>query len=426
MTPRRVAVLGICGIAASLMIPLRAEDGSSIAWNFGGHLKYQFTGTTFPENSVFREPLGESATGHAAELRLKLSGNSGKWDFNADYQFLVIYSDLLGASRELPLLPGSGANVISDDRRWFDLTHDIEDSGKKAVVQRLDRLSLGYTGNKTVLRFGRQAISWGNGLVFTPMDVFNPFDPAAVDKEYKTGDDMLYGQYLFDSGNDLQGVAIVRRDPVTGKTESDQSSLAAKYHAFIGTNEVDLLAARHYGDSILGIGGILSVGGSVWRGDLTWTDTGEDTFVSGVASISYSWVLGGRNWSGVLEYYHNGFGVQGDDYSLTVLAQHPELLKRIERGELFTLGRNYIVASATVEITPLFNLVPNFFVNLGDPSGLIQLVAQYDWQQDIQLLGALNIPAGPDGSEYGGIDGPVPGSFFSNDASLFAQFAWYF
>jgi len=42
-------------------------------------------------------------------------------------------------------------------------------------------------------------LSWGNGLVFSPMDIVNPFDPTAVDTEYKAGDDMLYGQidYFF-------------------------------------------------------------------------------------------------------------------------------------------------------------------------------------------------------------------------------------
>jgi hypothetical protein len=401
-------------------------DPPTVDWTFGGHAKYRFTHTAFPDNSIFQDSLGENATGHSTEVRLKLEGSRGRWDFNADYQFIAIYSDILGFSREFPVLPGSRANVINDDRRWFDLTHDIEDSGKKAVVQRLDRLSLGYSADSEVVRFGRQAISWGNGMVFTPMDVFNPFDPAAVDKEYKTGDDMLYGQYLFGNGNDLQGVGIVRRNPLNGQTESDQSSLAVKYHGFAGFNEYDLLAASHYGDNILGIGGILSVGGSIWRGDLTWTDTAKESVVSAVASISYSWVLGGRNWSGVLEYYHNGFGQPGGDYSGQDLAQNLELLKRLERGELFTLGRDYVVASATVEMTPLFLLIPNVFVNLGDPSGLLQVIGQYDWKQDLQVLAAVNIPLGPDGSEYGGIDGPQPGTFLSTDIGMFAQLAWYF
>jgi len=285
---------------------------------------------------------------------------------------------------------------------------------------------VGYTTEHTAWRFGRQAISWGNGLVFTPMDVFNPFDPATVDKEYKSGDDMLYGQYLFNNGNDLQGVAIVRRNPLTGEVEQDQSSLAFKYHGFLGMNEYDLLAAEHYGDQILGLGGIVGIGGAVLRGDLTWTRTELDDIFSAVASLSYSWTWGGKNISGIFEYYYSGFGQKNGAYSGADILHNPDLLRRLERGELFTLARHYVAASATVEMTPLFMLIPNFFINLEDPSMLAQLVAQYDWKQNLQVLVALNFPIGPDGSEYGGIEAPVEGLYFSTGPSLFAQLAWYF
>jgi len=42
------------------------------------------------------------------------------------------------------------------------------------------------------------------------------------------------------------------------------------------------------------------------------------------------------------------------------------------------------------------------------------------------LLGSLNMPIGPDGSEYGGTVSPVKGLYFSTGLSLFAQLAWYF
>ena len=80
----------------------------------------------------------------------------------------------------------------------------------------------------------------------------------------------------------------------------------------------------------------------------------------------------------------------------------------------------------TVEMNPLLMLIPNFFVNLEDPSALAQLVIQYDWKQDLLVLGALNIPIGSDGSEYGGIAAPVDGLYFSTGPSLFVQLAWYF
>jgi hypothetical protein len=174
------------------------------------------------------------------------------------------------------------------------------------------------------------------------------------------------------------------------------------------------------------VGGIANLGGAVVRGDLTWTHTDLDNVFSAVTSLSYSWTWGGRNVSGILEYYYNGFGQKNGRYSLQKLLQNPDLLRRLERGELFTLARHYTAASVSVELTPLLILTPNLFVNLEDPSALAQLVVQYDWKQNLLVLAALNLPVGPDGSEYGGIEASADGLYFSTGPSVFAQLAWYF
>jgi len=411
-----------------LSVSAAASETSPAAtdWTFGGHSKYQYINTHIPEDSVLHGISGGSLQDHNLEVRLKVSARRERLDFDAHMQFITVHSETLSGFRNLPGILVPGADVINDDRRWFNLTHAFHDEGKNATLLRLDRVTVGYTGNKAVFRFGRQAISWGNGLLFTPMDILNPFDPAAVDKEYKTGDDMLYGQYLLDNGNDIEAVGVVRRNPVNGDIEHDQSSLAVKYHGFLADNEFDVLLAEHYGQTVMGVGASVDRGGAVWRGDLVWSDTDSGSVITGVAGVSYSWVLSGRNWAGFLEYYYNGFGQTDGDYSAVALAENTELLKRLVRGELFNLGRHYLGASVTVEITPLFNLTPNIFVNLIDPSALAQLVLSYDWKQDIQLLAALNIPIGPNGSEYGGINAIEPGLYVSTGPSLFVQLAWYF
>jgi hypothetical protein len=427
-----VRLLALAGLSI-MLIPTTclAQSGSSNSdsssvWSFGGHTKYQYIYTSVPGDSVLQGISGDSLQDHNLEARLKISARHERWNFDTHVQFVTVHSDMLSATTELPGLILAGSGLINDKRRWFDLTHEIHNEGKNATVLRLDRISVGFTGDKTVFRFGRQAVSWGNGLLFTPMDIFNPFDPAAVDKEYKTGDDMIYGQYLLDNGNDVQAVAVVRRDLISGDVEQDKSSLALKFHGFKGAYEYDLLAARHYGDQILGLGLSTDFGGAIWRGDLVWTDTDTESVFSAVAGISYSWIGGDRNWTGFLEYFYSGFGQRDGEYSSGELATNPELLKRLARGELFNLGRHYLGASVTVELTPLLNLTPNLFVNVVDPSALAQLVLTYDWKQDIQLLAALNIPIGPNGSEYGGIDSTQPGLYVSTGPSLFAQLAWYF
>jgi hypothetical protein len=46
-------------------------------------------------------------------------------------------------------------------------------------------------------------------------------------------------------------------------------------------------------------------------------------------------------------------------------------------------------------------------------------------RQDWQLLGALNLPLGPAGTEYGGIRAGQDSDLATGPA-LFAQLAWYF
>ena len=399
---------------------------SDTDWCYGGHGMYQYIHTRIPEDSVFHGINGDRLQDHNLEVRLKVAARRDRLDFETHAQFITVQSETLSGFRNLPGLVFPGNDVINDDRRWFNLTHEFHNQGKKATLLRLDRISVAYSGVKTVVRFGRQAISWGNGLLFTPMDILNPFDPAAVDKEYKTGDDMLYAQYLLDSGNDFQVVSVVRRNPVNGEVDGDQSSLAAKYHGFWGRNEFDVLLAEHYGETLIGLGAGADLGGAIWRGDLIWNDTYSGSVFTAVGSVSYSWESAEHNWTGILEYYFNGFGQSDGDYSVAALTKNPELLKRLARGESFSLGRHYLGASVNYESTPLLNLTPKIFINLNDPSALAQLILSYDWKQDIELLAALTIPIGPDSSEYGGIDSNQPGMYLSTGPSLFAQLAWYF
>jgi hypothetical protein len=404
-------------------------------FEFSGDIRTRYSLQTFPDNSLLRELAGSKSQDVSVVTRLKFAYDTGNWDLRADYQFIYLHGDRIEYTRQLPPEVQLLGRRLPDDRtRLFDLTSVIKDEGKTAVLHRLDRLSVGYTGRKSVVRFGRQAITWGNGMIYTPMDIFNPFDPAAVDTEYKAGDDMLYGQYLRDGGDDLQAVAVFRRNLVTGDFEAADSSLAFKYHRFGGTSEYDLLAALHYEEPLLGIGGNTAVGGAVWRGDVTLAFTNEDVassktgdvIASLVTSLSYSWTWGGKNVSGVAEYFFNGFGQRDGNYDPASLAANPELLERIVRGELFTLGRHYVAVSTMVEVTPLFLMTPNLFVNLSDGSALLQLVTQNDLKENFVLLGALNVPVGPDGTEFGGIATGVPGQYLSSDLSLFVQLAWYF
>jgi hypothetical protein len=395
-------------------------------YQLDGHTKWRVLGQTFPADSIFRDIAGTSAWDTEGDLRLNFKADRGRWSFNAEYQLIALYGDSVEYTRDLsPNLQLAGDRIPNDDRRFLDLTNTLDDSDKLASVHRLDRLWFGYSSESTVLRVGRQSLTWGNGLFFSPLDVVNPFDPAAIDTEYKSGDDMLYGQYLTKNGDDLQAAYVVRRNPVSGNVESGVSTSAMKYHRVSGDSEFDFLIARSYSMATIGIGGNRSFGGAVWRADLVVTDAGDWT-AELVTNLSYSWVWRAKNVSGAIEYYFNGFGQDDDRYDLQSLTQNPELLARLARGQTFSIGRNYLAAGLTIELSPLWLLTPNMFMNLDDQSALLQFVTQHNLGDNLTFLAALNLPIGPDGSEYGGIGAIQTDKFVSRSGGLFAQVGWYF
>ena len=284
----------------------------------------------------------------------------------------------------------------NDDGRLFDLTRIITENSDSALVHRLDRLWVGYASEKLVVRAGRQALSWGNGLFFAPMDLVNPFDPTTIDTEYKTGDDMLYSQYLRANGDDVQGAIVFRRDLVTGDADSRQGTVALKYHGFAGEREYDVLVAEDRDELVVGLGMSGSLGGAVWRGDIVATDEPDDTRVEAVANLSHSWVWRDRNVSGTAEYYFDG-----DE-------------------------RHYLAGSMMIEVSPLWTVTPTLIANIDDPSGLLQLVTQYSLGDNATFLGSINVPMGGNGTEFGGAEVPSTNRYLSYDVGVFAQLAWYF
>jgi len=405
--------------------------GSAIAENvdyhFGGHIKTRLVGQTFADDSIFHDLTGSSALDFESDLRLNLEVDRGPWDFQASYQLFVFYGDRTEYSRVLPddlalLLE----RLPTDSHRLFDFTNIFHDEDKFASGHRLDRIWIGFSSDKAVVRVGRQALSWGNGFFYAPMDIVNPFDPTTVDTEYKAGDDMIYGQYLQNNGHDVQAAAVFRRDIFTGSVASDQGTTAVKYHGLAGEGEYDILLAEHYGDLTLGLGGNRSIGGAVLRGDIVVSDSDESTEFQLVTNLSYAWIWHEKNMSGVVEYYYNGFGQKSGDYEPSSIADNPELLKRLARGDVFTLGRNYVAAGLTIEITPLWMITPNIFTNIDDGSALLQFVTEYSLGNNATFLGSISLPLGPNGSEFGGIPTGMQDRFLSTDLNLFAQFAWYF
>lgn len=409
-------------LLAALVPAARAE------WKFGGHAKYQYAYTDYRADDL-NAALGDApAHDQSVDLRLKADGGNGPWDATAHYELLAVHGDTLSARRRsaafaLPA-PGTVTGLPDDRRRLFDLTTTVTDHARTAAVQRLDRLAVGYNGAAQTMRFGRQALSWGNGLVFHPMDFINPFSPTAIDKDYKTGDDMLYTQWTLARGGDVQAILVPRRDLNTHAVESRESTYAAKWRSRRQGYDLDFVAARHFDEPLAGLGVVKSVGGAVWRLDAVYQGIHDgDAAWSFVTNVDYSWIWGGKNYYGYGEYFRNGVG-EADRAGY--VSANAALVDRINRGELYTLARDYAAVGMQVELHPLLNAFTNLIWNLNDGSVFLQVRGVYDWWQNVQLMAGVNLGFGDRGDEYGGI--PVAGTnaFLSPGRSVFLRAAYYF
>ncbi len=310
---------------------------------------------------------------------------------------------------------------------WFNLTETFANHGQILGTQSIDRLAIAYTAPDFVVRIGRQALTWGSGLVFRPMDLFDPFSSSATDTEYKPGTDMLYAQWLFADGSDLQFVVVPRPARLGAAPSSDASSVALHFQTSLLGHDTTWLLARDHGDWIgaLGVNGALD--GATWNFEFlpTFLDTGP-TRISALANISDAMTLMNRNATVFAEYFHNGFGVAGSTgYDLSTLP--PDLVDRLARGQLFDTRRDYLAAGLTLEVNPLLNISPTFIADLNDASLFALFAGTYSLSDNLNLIAGVQVPIGPAHTEFGGLPlAPGTAPLLASPAQIYVQLRRYF
>ena len=332
-------------------------------------------------------------------------------------------------SEVLPGMAGSAfaaSGPPSDEQQLFSLTKVLSEEDEYLAYHRIDRLSVTIDTDSGTVKAGRQALTWGNGMVFNPVDVINPFAPADVIRDYKTGSDMLLYQHGAGFITDLQFVYVPRRGRESGDVEWFESTLGSKLRASFHEIDADLYGVKNYQDYIAGAGVVGYLYDAAYRLDITATflegDTDTDSYLSAVANIDYSWVWDDQNWYGMIELYYNGLGSK--DVSLPLKSE--PLVERIQRGELFVAGRWYLDAMLQYEAHPLVNLFFSFIGNLDDYSLLLQPRVTWDMTQSSQLLAGLNIPVGNRGDEFRSLVDRETGMTIERGLQFYAVASWYF
>lgn len=389
--------------AAAILFALSVLTGRVMALEADFRLKWFTTGSALPAHDAQRQLLETPAYDSTIDLRSMLRQDMGDVRLIVDHSLILLSGDTM----DLGQSPDSVVDqtVTTDTNRWVDLTWEIEDGNRHRTLHRLDRLALQWRSGDWNVTVGREAISWGSGIVFQPLDLFSPFSPTVVDRDYKAGDDLVLIDRLLPGGHDLQLLHVVRRDD-DGHVTSEASSSGLKWHGYAGPVEFEAVAGRHYDEQVAGLSLRMAVGETMLRTDVVATrheplSGGRHWRVSGIVNADYSFMVGQRNAYVFGEYFYNDWGVEELPFSALNLPQ--ALQQRLQRGEIFNLMRQYLAVGGSFEWHPLLNSTFTVIGNLDDGSMLAQLGLGFN-PSDTQAIQAGWVePLGDAGDEFGGV-----------------------
>jgi hypothetical protein len=420
LTPDHWARLTVLVLALALAGGQARAQAADPSNALHGRIELQDAGLFGRDDGVDAALGAKDRNDALANVRLTWEPTWDRWSLQLHYVIDVEDGPNVALARaETGLVPAPPST-------WLNLTGTLVDRGELVGRQGLDRLAVAYSAPDFVVRVGRQALTWGSGMVFRPMDLFDPFSPSATDTEYKPGTDMLYVQRLFADGSDLQFIVVPRPARRGGPVTTDASSLALHLHTTLLGHQTTWLLARDHGDWVTGLGVNGALAGASWNVEVVPTVLGRGgTRVSALANISDATTLFGRNATVFAEYFHNGFGVARGRYDLADLPR--DLVDRLSRGQLFNTRQDYLAGGLTLEVTPLLNLSPTLIADLDDGSVFALLAATYSFGDNLTLAGGVQAPIGPSKTEFGGLPlAPASALVLAPPGQIYLQLRRYF
>jgi hypothetical protein len=290
---------------------------------------------------------------------------------------------------------GSGVVAVSraaPPRRFVDLDidpllYEDDDAGAYLLHHNLDRLFVKWRTPYVDVTVGRQAISWGTGLLWNPTDLFSPFSPTDVDREVRRGADAVRVAVPLGDVSEIDLIWLPQQT-----LDDNGGVVRARTNAL----DIDVSAsvAKYLDDLVVG-GDIAGDAGPFgWHAEAAWTrplhdgsdDGTDDDFVRAVFGVA---CRPRDEWTVAVEYAFNGFGAEDPADILTVLQS-----ERVARGEVFGAGRHYVGVVSSIAPSEVFSFSTAVIANVSDPSLLLVPSIEWSVDQSVLLRAGANLPLG--------------------------------
>ncbi len=371
--------------ALALLFPSRPDarelyrHGSTYA-DLGATFKNLFLG-----NRYYEIPFVEDRTQAADFLRGRIMLALGASEM---FALEVHYQQWAFVNPPQTPLALAGFLAVTDSGslyRYTALSWEIENTDDFLWVQEFDRLAATVSLGKLDVTFGRQAITWGTGRFWQPTDLFSPFGPLQVDREFKAGNDAV--RVVFSPGDftEAEFVWAFGKD-----ADPDRSAGVGKWKTLFKNYDISVLGGWVQTDI---------VGGGDFAGDLGGTGIGihgeflfnhvkdRSDYVDWLVGMDYRFPGKGPYLLG--EYYYHGAGATNRQDLNRLLLDN----KIFSRGTLL-LGRHNLGLGASYEILPILTGIFNVLVNLTDPSAILNPVLEYSIADNAVATAGCTIPLG--------------------------------
>ena len=278
---------------------------------------------------------------------------------------------------------------LSTPFRIEPLVWRVNESANGAWRHEIDRANAQIHLRRADLTIGRQAIGWGRGVMFTSIDLFTPFSPLEVDREWRSGVDAARADIKLTDRSSIDLVGAF------GDT-LDRSAFAARGRGYAGAVDVEVAGGRRGQDFFAGVTSSAAVGDAEVHGEAAAfrvpSGADHDIVWKVVVGGSYRVPIG----AGILayaEYHYSGFGAERPEEILSLLTT-PSFVGRFIRGDMQILSRHAVGATGSYEASPELTCSGQWLHNPGDQSGIVVPAMTYTFNDAVSVLGAVYVPYG--------------------------------
>lgn len=318
--------------------------------------------------------------------------------------------------------PNLLANGAPPPYRITELDWQIDEhTDKSAYHHEIDRAFVNVQRPWGSVIVGRQAIGLGRGVLFSAVDMFSPFSPVEVDREWRRGVDAARLEYTLTDTSSAELLGVF------GETW-EQSALLARIRGYVGDVDGEFLLGKRANDTLFGAIASASVGDAEVHAELSVIDTPEQQAhdflgndhqaIMAVLGSSYTFDLG--NGLTILgEYLYNGLGVKhATDLNMRLL--DPDFQERVLRGDMQVVSQQALALNLSYPVDPSVGASLLLLQNPVDASGLAIPNLSWDINADTRLLASVYLPWGEESST-----GQLQSAYGNTPLSLFIQVGIY-